>query len=81
VSPSQLATFAASIRVPQSQSAIQGASERQEEAQQGGLIRDSDEWIKGQSDGKKIDLIVVGTRGRSGIGKFVLGSGAEEIFR
>jgi hypothetical protein len=47
-------TFAASIRVPQSQSAIQGASERQEEAQQGSLIRDSDEWIKRQSDGKKV---------------------------
>lgn len=30
---------------------------------------------------KKIDLIVLGTRGRSGVGKFFLGSVAEEIFR
>jgi nucleotide-binding universal stress UspA family protein len=30
---------------------------------------------------EKIDLIVLGTRGRSGIQKFVLGSTAEEIFR
>jgi nucleotide-binding universal stress UspA family protein len=29
----------------------------------------------------KIDLIVLGTRGRSGVGKFLLGSVAEEIFR
>jgi len=29
----------------------------------------------------KIDLIVLGTRGRSGIRKFILGSTAEEIFR
>jgi len=29
----------------------------------------------------KIDLIVLGTRGRSGVGKFFLGSVAEEIFR
>jgi nucleotide-binding universal stress UspA family protein len=29
----------------------------------------------------KIDLIVVGTRGRTGVGKFFLGSTAEEIFR
>jgi nucleotide-binding universal stress UspA family protein len=32
-------------------------------------------------DKKKIDLIVIGTRGRSGIKKFFLGSVAEEIFR
>lgn len=30
---------------------------------------------------KKIDLVVLGTRGRSGIKKFFLGSTAEEIFR
>jgi len=29
----------------------------------------------------KVDLIVVGTRGRTGAGKFLLGSQAEEIFR
>jgi nucleotide-binding universal stress UspA family protein len=29
----------------------------------------------------KIDLVVLGTRGRSGVGKFFLGSVAEEIFR
>lgn len=32
-------------------------------------------------DKKKIDLVVIGTRGRSGIKKFFLGSVAEEIFR
>ena len=30
---------------------------------------------------KKIDLVVVGTRGRTGFAKFMLGSQAEEIFR
>lgn len=30
---------------------------------------------------EKIDLIVLGTRGRSGAGKFFMGSTAEEIFR
>jgi len=30
---------------------------------------------------KKIDLVVIGTRGRSGVKKFFLGSVAEEIFR
>jgi nucleotide-binding universal stress UspA family protein len=30
---------------------------------------------------KAIDLLVIGTRGRSGIGKLLLGSAAEEIFR
>ena len=29
----------------------------------------------------KIDLLVIGTRGRTGVGKFFLGSTAEEIFR
>ena len=32
-------------------------------------------------EGNQIDLLVMGTRGRSGIGKFLLGSVAEEIFR
>jgi nucleotide-binding universal stress UspA family protein len=30
---------------------------------------------------RKVDLIVVGTRGRTGLGKLLLGSQAEEIFR
>lgn len=30
---------------------------------------------------RKVDLIVVGTRGRTGVGKLLLGSQAEEIFR
>jgi len=32
-------------------------------------------------EGRKVDLIVVGTRGRTGIGKALLGSHAEEILR
>jgi len=32
-------------------------------------------------DKRKVDLIVVGTRGRTGLGKLLLGSQAEEIFR
>jgi len=47
------------------------------------LIKEGDLWlnIAAAIDGHKIDLIVMGTRGRSGIRKFVLGSVAEEIFR
>jgi nucleotide-binding universal stress UspA family protein len=30
---------------------------------------------------EKVDLIVMGTRGRTGVGKFLLGSQAEEVFR
>jgi nucleotide-binding universal stress UspA family protein len=32
-------------------------------------------------DEKKIDLLVLGTHGRTGIGKFFLGSGTEEVVR
>jgi nucleotide-binding universal stress UspA family protein len=32
-------------------------------------------------DQRKVDLIVVGTRGRTGVGRLLLGSQAEEIFR
>jgi nucleotide-binding universal stress UspA family protein len=47
------------------------------------LIEEGDLWsnLKGVIETNKIDLIVIGTRGRSGIGKFLLGSTAEEIFR
>jgi nucleotide-binding universal stress UspA family protein len=37
--------------------------------------------LKSVVERNKIDLIVIGTRGRSGVGKFLLGSIAEEIFR
>ena len=37
--------------------------------------------VEAVADEKKADLIVVGTSGRRGIGKFVLGSVAEEILR
>ena len=47
------------------------------------LIKEGDIWLslKAVLEEKNIDLIVLGTRGRSGISKFVLGSIAEEIFR
>jgi nucleotide-binding universal stress UspA family protein len=47
------------------------------------LIREGDLWSNLEAIIKenKVDLIVIGTRGRSGIGKFLLGSAAEEIFR
>lgn len=47
------------------------------------MIHDGDLWpnIKAAIQEHDIDLIVMGTRGRSGIGKFLLGSVAEEIFR
>jgi nucleotide-binding universal stress UspA family protein len=42
-----------------------------------------DVWLvlKSVIDEKKIDLLVLGTKGRTGIGKFFLGSVAEEIVR
>jgi len=47
------------------------------------LINEGDLWpnIKAAIQEHDIDMIVMGTRGRSGIGKFLLGSAAEEIFR
>lgn len=47
------------------------------------LIEDGDLWTALQSVSAKqnIDFIVIGTRGRSGIGKLLLGSVAEEILR
>jgi nucleotide-binding universal stress UspA family protein len=47
------------------------------------LIKEGDLWsnLEDTIEECKIDLIVIGTRGRSGIRKFVLGSVAEEIFR
>jgi len=47
------------------------------------LIEDGDFWtnVKYVVDEKHIDLIVMGTRGLTGVGKFFLGSAAEEIFR
>jgi nucleotide-binding universal stress UspA family protein len=47
------------------------------------LISEGGVWgvVEGVADEKKADLIVVGTSGRRGIGKFMLGSVAEEILR
>ena len=47
------------------------------------LMKEGDIWssLTSAIEEKNIDLIVMGTRGRSGISKFVLGSIAEEIFR
>ena len=47
------------------------------------MINEGDLWpnIKTAIQEHDIDLIVMGTRGRSGIGKLLLGSAAEEIFR
>jgi nucleotide-binding universal stress UspA family protein len=47
------------------------------------LILEGDLWssIKTAIDDKQIDLLVLGTRGRTGISKLVLGSAAEELFR
>ena len=47
------------------------------------FIREGDFWsaLADVIDQNKIDLIVLGTRGRSGIEKLILGSTAEEIFR
>ncbi|MFZ0461245.1 MAG: universal stress protein [Candidatus Acidiferrales bacterium] len=47
------------------------------------LIPAGDLWstLAAAIEGNRIDLIVMGTRGRSGIRKFLLGSAAEAIFR
>jgi nucleotide-binding universal stress UspA family protein len=47
------------------------------------LIKEGDLWsnLAAVLEDDNIDLIVMGTRGRSGARKFVLGSTAEEIFR
>src|ERR1700674_1016535 len=47
------------------------------------LIGEGDPWPSVESviKGKEIDLVVIGTRGRTGLGKLLLGSAAEEIFR
>jgi nucleotide-binding universal stress UspA family protein len=47
------------------------------------LIKEGDLWsnLRDAVEENKIDLIVIGTRGRSGISKFLLGSSAEEILR
>jgi nucleotide-binding universal stress UspA family protein len=47
------------------------------------LIKEGDIWphLAAAIDSNHIDLVVVGTRGRSGVRKFFLGSAAEEIFR
>jgi nucleotide-binding universal stress UspA family protein len=46
-------------------------------------IKEGDLWLNLAAvlEESDIDLVVIGTRGRSGISKFVLGSAAEEIFR
>jgi nucleotide-binding universal stress UspA family protein len=47
------------------------------------MLRDGDLWpnIAAAVEKSKIDLIVTGTRGRSGVAKLLLGSKAEEIYR
>jgi len=47
------------------------------------LIKEGDLWSSLASvlEESDVDLVVIGTRGRSGIAKFLLGSAAEEIFR
>jgi nucleotide-binding universal stress UspA family protein len=47
------------------------------------LILEGDLWssVKTAINDKQIDLLVLGTRGRTGISKLVLGSAAEELFR
>ncbi len=47
------------------------------------LLTDGDVWsnIAAAIEKSNIDLIVTGTRGRSGVAKFLLGSRAEEIYR
>lgn len=47
------------------------------------LVEEGDVWptIESVAEKNEIDLIVAGTRGRTGIAKLVLGSRAEEIFR
>ncbi len=47
------------------------------------LINEGDLWLNVADAIKEndIDLVVVGTHGRSGVSKFLLGSAAEEIFR
>lgn len=48
-----------------------------------GLVKHGEIWdvLSGLVSEHKIDLIVVGTRGRRGLSKLVMGSVAEEIFR
>jgi nucleotide-binding universal stress UspA family protein len=47
------------------------------------LVEEGDFWdiLKSTIEKHKIDLIVLGTRGRSGAGKFFMGSTAEKVFR
>lgn len=53
------------------------AIQHQELIQEGEVTRVLSELVRDH----RIDLIVLGTEGRSGLGKFLLGSVAEEIFR
>ena len=47
------------------------------------IVAEGDLWsaLQAEIENKHIDLIVIGTRGRTGIAKLMLGSTAEEIFR
>ncbi len=47
------------------------------------VIEEGEVWpgLASTIENKKIDMVVIGTRGRTGLGKLLLGSVAEEIFR
>ena len=47
------------------------------------MIKDGELWgsVGSVIETKQIDLVVLGTRGRSGLARLLLGSAAEEIFR
>jgi nucleotide-binding universal stress UspA family protein len=47
------------------------------------IVRDGDIWteLEGVLKQERIDMVVIGTHSRKGLGKFLLGSVAEQIFR
>ena len=47
------------------------------------IVRQGDLWVELEKiiDQEHVDMVVIGTHGRHGLGKLVLGSVAEQIFR